>query len=393
MTVKDEAIIREADEAVLVAAAGPQDRLGTFIAADEQACLILGYTRQELARLSPFDLFAPEEADKAAGLKAELLKKGRGVFEIELVAKDGRRIPAEHRVHFIDLPERTVVLCVLRDVTASRRAEADLMEAHRDLEDKRRLLEEEIRGVAVIQQSLLPQSPPRMEGVEIEWRFRPSHLVGGDIFNVFRLDEHSLGLYMLDVSGHGIPSAMVTVSVSQMLQPQLGALLKRRIPAPPHYEIVSPEKVIAALDEEYPFSRFKKYFTLTYMILDVAEGFLSHCNAGHPPPILIRSQGRLELLDTGNPLVGLGGVWSFNGERVKLERGDRLLLYTDGVIEHRNERGQFFGLDRLCQMVNKSRSRPLERALNDLLAGVLDFGGPVSPRDDVSLLGVDFKAG
>jgi len=103
-----------------------------------------------------------------------------------------------------------------------------VIEANEELLKKQEALDEDLKAAAGIQRSLLPQEPPDADIVEVAWRFIPCKRIGGDIFNMVRLDETHWGIYMLDVSGHGVPSALVAVSVSQILGPQQGCCSKRR---------------------------------------------------------------------------------------------------------------------------------------------------------------------
>jgi sigma-B regulation protein RsbU (phosphoserine phosphatase) len=185
----------------------------------------------------------------------------------------------------------------------------EIMNANKELLRKQKRLDEDLEAAAGIQQSLLPQESPDMKNVAVAWRFMPCESIGGDIFNVVQLDETHLAIYMLDVSGHGVPSALVTVSVSQMLQTHRGLLLKKSIKPPPYYEIRSPAEVLNLLDQEYPIERFNKYFTISYLILDLKEGLIRYSNAAHPSPILLHMDGTLELLAEGGTIIGMGACF------------------------------------------------------------------------------------
>jgi sigma-B regulation protein RsbU (phosphoserine phosphatase) len=136
-----------------------------------------------------------------------------------------------------------------------------------------------------VQRSLLPIAPPHSPKVRVAWAFRPSQLVAGDGFNIFLLDEDHLGLYVLDVSGHGVQAALLAVTLNYMLHPHLGSstLLKKAIPQPPYYEITSPAKVAQMLNNRFPMNpETNQYFTLLYGILDLQTYELRFVQAGHP---------------------------------------------------------------------------------------------------------------
>lgn len=283
------------------------------------------------------------------------------------------------------------VLARVRSQLKIRNLTQRLMQTNRELMEKQRKLDEDLKAAAIIQSSLLPTRPPTFHNLTIAWRFQPCDLIGGDIFNVCQLDECHLGIYMVDVSGHGVPGAMVTVSVSQALQPESGYLKKSQDDYP-HYEIVSPVEVCRALDREYPIERFDKHFTIIYAVLNAHSGRLKYCSAAHPPPVLLRADGRIELLDRIGTFIGLDGIVPFEEDEKQLADGDRLVFYTDGVVECEDEKGVFFGQERLLALLRKLQEEPLERLLDNLLAALVGFAGAAGFRDDVSLVGIEFRA-
>jgi len=264
-----------------------------------------------------------------------------------------------------------------------RRLTRAMTAANIELREKQRRLDEDLRAAAEIQRSLLPQNLPQIEGIDIAWRFEPSQVIGGDIFNVFRMDDRMLALYMVDVSGHGVPAALLTVSVSQSLQLQgdivMGARRKPR----------SPLQVLERLNKEYPLERFDKYFTILYALLDTREGTLTYSSAGHPPPLLIRTDRSIRRLDRGGTIIGLGGMVPFEEGRETLDAGDLVLFYTDGVVEHQGAAGPY-GMDRLSAFLAAESSLPPPSLMERLLSDLRGFGGDRTFQDDVSILALRF---
>jgi phosphoserine phosphatase RsbU/P len=268
-----------------------------------------------------------------------------------------------------------------------------LRTAHQQLCDKQQRLDEDLRSAAIIQQSLILKHVPYLPYVQVAWQYIPCERVGGDIFNIHQLDETHLAMFMLDVSGHGVSSAMVTVSVSQSLTPQLGHLLKKRQPLPPYYAITPPAGVLRALDEEYPFERFGKYFTLSYLVLDCRYGQLRYSSAAHPPPLLLRQSGEVVKLREGGAIIGLGGVVPFAEGAVQLYPGDRLVLYTDGVLDCVNSHDESFGEERFVNTVVAWHGTPVDTMCDRLIQTLFAHGGGVSPQDDISVLALEYQGG
>ncbi len=252
-------------------------------------------------------------------------------------------------------------------------------------------LQDGLESAANIQRSLIPKRRPTYHNLEFAWRYMPCKQVGGDLFNIVQLDEQTVMLYLVDVSGHGISSAMVTVSVHQSLSVHTGQLVKRPTEQPPFYEITTPSKVLQELEAEYPFERFEEFFTISYMLINSHTGQLSYSNAGHPPPFLLRKDGHIELLDVGGTIIGVGEVMDEEGE-CRMENGDRLFVYTDGITEHFDATGEPYGEQRFLQQLIDKQDQPVDDVIRDTLIAMREFGGSSLPIDDVTLIGVEFKA-
>jgi sigma-B regulation protein RsbU (phosphoserine phosphatase) len=276
--------------------------------------------------------------------------------------------------------------------------EKNFFRVNRELVEKQQRIEEDLAAAAEIQLSLLPRKPSVYDTFEAAWDFKPSAHIGGDLFNIMRLDEHCWGIYALDVSGHGVPAAMVAVSVFQNLQPH--SMFVRRADArlARGYALRTPGEVLQALDREYPFERFSNFFTMVYLILDVSKHTLFYSNAGHPHPILVRQGGELELLKRGGPFIGLRSIRSedekekpFIAEEVRFDPGDKLLIYTDGLTEYHDPAGTLFGRDRLMDILRRRGQGPLGELVEAVIASLESFGDGGPPMDDVTLLGIELK--
>lgn len=267
------------------------------------------------------------------------------------------------------------------------RAQSEIRAAHEDLLRKQKHTERDLEAAAGIQRSLLPDKPPATSALEVRWRFEPCQQTGGDIFNVLRLDDDHYGFYMLDVSGHGVPSALVTVSASQALNADSGVLVRRDGENP---GVVSPAEVMRRLDSEYPTERLDKFFTIAYAVVDVPDRTLRCSSAGHPPVPLQTAGGDVRLLENGGPIVGMGFDLPYEEDTVTLEPGDRVFLYTDGVVEHRSPEGELYGTDRLIGILGNLARASLDAVLDGVMEDLAAFN-PAPPADDVSLLGFAFK--
>ena len=294
------------------------------------------------------------------------------------------------------------VLARVRSQLKIRRLTEDLRHANRGLREQQALIDADLRAAAGIQRSLVPAVPPPLAAVEVAWRFIPCQRVGGDLFNVVALGPHHLAAYVIDVSGHGVPAAMVTVSLSQFLSLQAAHLYAAGTTEP-----AAPADVLRRLDEEYPIERFDKFCTVAYALLDLRDGRLRCAVAGHPHPFVQRVDGRLEELDAGGPIIGLGGVLPFDDAETRLAPGDRLVLYTDGVIEHSGSDGALFGDARFRHELTHTRALSPDAACEHILDAMRAFVGVSAPvsgaaeatdlgaphDDDITLLTLEYRGG
>ena len=266
-----------------------------------------------------------------------------------------------------------------------------LTQANDELILKQQLLDRDLRAAADIQRSLIPQIVPEISGIDTAWRFLPCDQIGGDIFNVVRLDDHHWGFFMIDVSGHGVPSAMVTVSVSQSLGNGVGGVLKEEISEEPFYRISEPWEVLATLDDEYPMDRFDKYFTMCYAIIDTRTLCMRYSCGAHPMPVIIRASGGYELLEAGGSIIGLGGLVPFEEGRIEFHPGDRLFLYTDGIVEMANATGECYGEEKLYELLDGARTASLDDACGTVVDSAFEHAGATRGQDDITILGIEFK--
>jgi len=271
---------------------------------------------------------------------------------------------------------RTMILVIIDDVTDIERQKVELQR-------KQAMIDEDLKAAAAIQRSLLPEGDPCIANLQVAWRFNPCERIGGDIFNIYRLDEDQVGLYMLDVCGHGVPAALISVAASQFLAGPRGLLGGG-------CQLTSPGSVLNHLDEAFPFERFDSYFSIVCMTIDTRRGTLNYGGAGHPPPVLLRADGGLGTLDHRGPVIGFGAEIPYGQKELQLEAGDKIILYTDGLTENRDRNGRAFGRDRFHTMLREFGRRPVGAIVDALHLEVRRFLEGVEPDDDISLLGVEY---
>jgi sigma-B regulation protein RsbU (phosphoserine phosphatase) len=300
----------------------------------------------------------------------------------------------------LDFP---VVLARIRTQLALRRAVSQVTELEQKLDARNKEMEataaklvaanERMTGdlgvAARAQQAFLPALPPEVAGARFAWTFKPCSQLAGDFLNVFWLDDRHLGLCVLDVSGHGVAAALLSVTASHLLA---------RMASPPTGPgrcaprtgtvLVPPAQVAGKLSKHFSEAAVGQHFTFLYGILGLADGEFRFISAGHPGPVhLPRDALPVQLEVTGFP-VGVG-TRTYKEQAVNLRPGDRLVLYTDGVTEARNADGEHFGIRRFLATLEQSRGAALDKSLDALVEGVEGWRDDTPQHHDISILFVE----
>ena len=245
------------------------------------------------------------------------------------------------------------------------RAHAGLLQAQR--------IEQELAVASDMLRYLLPSQSPRPRGYDIAALNVSSHEVGGDFFDFIDLPTRHLGIAIADVSGKGIPAAILMATARATLRAEVEDVYRVR-------DIVG--RVNRGLCRD---SRPHEFATLFYAALDTEERILTYTNAGHNPPLLLRHD--LEMfLDDGGPPVGLFPDVTYREGQVELEPGDVVLLFTDGVTEAADLHRNLFGEERLRHVLRDHRSATASDIVHSIREATMAFTGNAPQSDDLTLV-------
>jgi len=284
-----------------------------------------------------------------------------------------------------------VVLARVHTQLALKKGRDALAQAHRRMK-------EDLEAAAAIQQTLLPAENPEVPGARCAWRYVPCDELAGDTLNVIRLDDKTTGLFVLDVSGHGVSSSLLSVTLSRLMSgaPDASSVLWKREPGSGEIRVASPLEVADELSHQFPCdAATRQYFTLVYGTLDVDSRILTYVSAGHPPMIQLRpGSDPVFHRSTGLPIALVpedldpGGIQQ---AEVSLDPGDRLYLYSDGIPEARSSDGEQYGEARAADALQSCMDRSLTESIDFLLTEVWDWAGGKGPDDDVSILAIEIE--
>jgi phosphoserine phosphatase RsbU/P len=243
----------------------------------------------------------------------------------------------------------------------------------REQRQKQRLGEEELREAWEIQNSLLPKELPEIAGYEIAAVTRPLRFVGGDYYSVVQIDERHTALCIADVAGKGMPAALLMSSLQAALQPLISQNL------PPGELCHRLNRILCDLT---PVGKFISFF---YGVLDSATNRLTYCNAGHNPPLLLRADGTSMELQAEGAVLGQFPDWLYQQSERQLKSGDRLLLFTDGLVEACDVDEQSFGEQNVIRTAQEHSTSSAEELLGLLLHAASEHCGQHF-QDDASLI-------
>ena len=262
------------------------------------------------------------------------------------------------------------LLTVMANVAAIRIEHARLAE----VEEMERRMARELEQAAEIQRSFLPACPPEVAGADLAGYNSPCRTVGGDYFDFFKYPTGRVAMALGDVSGKGMPASLMMMGLQARVQvladePQNLAAVMNRL-----------NKVTCL---NCPSNRFITFF---FCVLEPATGDLAYCSAGHNPPVLVRTNGTVEYLDGGGPVLGILPVANYAEYRAKLEPGDVLAIYSDGVTEATNAKEEEFGDERFAELLKATRGQSAADIVDAVNQALTAFAAGSPAADDITLV-------
>jgi phosphoserine phosphatase RsbU/P len=256
--------------------------------------------------------------------------------------------------------------------------------SQRVIADESRLVSmtDEMRAARKIQEAILPRTVPSVENVQFAARYSPMTSVAGDLYDFPIVHPNGVGVLVADVMGHGVPAALVASMVKVAVSNGLKASSE-------------PANIIAGLNATLCAEAHEQYVTAVYMYLDPVNRVGRYASAAHPPGLLWRrDQQRLEQLDGAGLLLGVRPNESYTACEVSFDPGDRLLLYSDGLVEAENADGESFGDTALPNFIREKQSLRSEQFVDLLLNNVLAWsrsGSAKGQEDDITIVVVDIE--
>jgi sigma-B regulation protein RsbU (phosphoserine phosphatase) len=382
-----------------------KDLQGRYTFVNPQFCKVLGHPPEEILGKTVYDFLPPEIARERERDDRQVLETGRTLEQIE----ESRFHGSEQRfIHVLKIPifdaqGRVVgIQGMFWDITPQkmaeerlRRANAELARRRAELHRKNAQMEEDLKMAAELQSAMLPQQlpafppggAPETSAFRFTHRYQPSGTVGGDFFNVTALSDTEAAVFICDVAGHGVRSALVAAMIRALVE-ELRPLARQ------------PNRFLTKLNSDL-FAILKHVgspvlTTAFFFVADAATGRVRYANAGHPTPLVLRREaGRVEPLPRASratqPALGLFEDSQFHAAEIALAPRDVLLLFTDGLLEiHAPERNELYSQTHLIAALQRRLDAPLGDLLDGVLAEARQFAGGAGFEDDVCLVGMEY---
>ena len=243
-------------------------------------------------------------------------------------------------------------------------------------------IERELETARQIQSFVLPQEMVKRRDLEIAARYAPMTTMAGDFYDFLVLDDHRIGIIVADVSGHGVPAALIASMVKIAFVSQT-----------PHAS--DPARVLAGLNQMLCGKLESDFVTAGYLFIDTGRRTASYAGAGHPPLLLCRPEDKaIREISQKSIILGQVADTVYKNSELKLQKSDRLVLYTDGIVEALNPAGKIYGAERLKEFILANRALAADRFCDNLLDTIAKWsqkGLNGSLDDDLTLLIIDFK--
>ena len=263
------------------------------------------------------------------------------------------------------------LLTVMANVAATRIEHARLAEVERT----EQLMAKELEQAAEIQRGLLPTAAPNVAGFDVAGQNQPCRTVGGDYYDYLAFPDGRVGMIVADVAGKGMPASLLMSS----LQARVQVIFEE-----PENLSTKVAKLNKVVKSNCPGNRFITFFIC---VLDPKTGEVTYCNAGHNPPLLVRRSGEVEYLPAGGLILGILPDAQYDEGRCRLDPGDTVVLYSDGVTEAAPPTGSDdFGEERLADIVRTNAGASAPAVVQAVFDGVAAFSAGAPPADDITVV-------
>jgi len=381
-----------------------KDLEGRYTFANKQFCKVVGISLEQLLGKTIFDIFPDPLAKQRQDDDLKVMHSGK-VFEH--IEEDKFTKEENHFLHVLKIPifdlsgQIIGLQGMFWDITEQKMAEQRIRQANTEIAESRELLrvknaqmEDDLKMAREIQVTMLPQSypvlprdaSPETSAFQFTHRYHPSGTVGGDFFSVAPVSDSEVAVFICDVAGHGVRSALVTAMIR--------ALVEELRPV-----AHDPGQFMTKLNSEL-FAILKHagspvLTTAFYLVANSASGLMQYSNAGHPKPLLVRRSAKtVQQLKSkskkSQPALGLFEKFVYETSEIKLATNDLLMLFTDGLYEVHSDSDEIYSQERVASSVTQQLNLPAAQLFDAILKEIREFSANHAFDDDLCLVGMEY---
>jgi len=252
---------------------------------------------------------------------------------------------------------------------------------HRILKEINSRIQEDLKAAADAQRQLLPVIQRDIGGIHVSSAFVPSAMVSGDMFGCFALPQNKLGLYAVDVSGHGIHASLLSVAIGHLITPEFFCNAACGKDGKP-----DPAGLVSNLNQRFSAADNDDYFTMFCAIIDTDTGHMDFCQAGYPSPTYVDTNGQATSVGEGGFPVGMFSHFSYENDVFAFEEGGLLVLCSDAAGEAENEHGVPFGRGMLCSVIEQNHQCDTDEVPDIIVQDLKEWRGGRALEDDLTVV-------
>lgn len=260
----------------------------------------------------------------------------------------------------------------------------ELAEQTRALKESHDRINDDLLAAANAQRQLLPDQRNDFLGFRIASAFVPSSFVSGDMFGCFPVDERTLGIYTVDVSGHGVHASLLSVAIGHLITPEFFRTKAFRPDGAP-----DPAALVTDLNQRFSGADNDDYFTMFIGVIDTETGRLTYCQAGAPSPIYVDHAGNSLCIGEGGFPVGMLPGMVFENADLTIDTGGTLVLCSDAALEAENKQSEPFGLDRLQGIVATKPQTGLTKLPDTIIMALSAWSDEKALEDDLTIVALE----
>ncbi|WP_099189888.1 SpoIIE family protein phosphatase [Tepidibacter mesophilus] len=270
--------------------------------------------------------------------------------------------------------DEDMVLVILDDITEIENRKLELERNNKIIQNYNDKIKKELSIARNVQQSLIPDKTPIYNGVKLTAVYKPLYEVGGDLYDFINIDENNVGIFISDISGHGIAAAMITTMVKAIIETSKDLLY-------------TPDKLMENINKKILNVAENMYLTAFYGVYNNKTREFTYIRCSHPYPLIIRENKYIEIKESKGMMLGVFDRLEFESHKIKLRQGDKVLFYTDGLMETKNNCGREFN-DRVFEIINSGLGRNINEIIDDINEELVLFKENQEYEDDICILGM-----